>query len=226
LENQRSQHLLKKNLVIASFKEEMEYSNIIKQQEALSKKVVAKNTFQVIKSICGVDVSYKNNMAFASAVILERKNFEQLELVNKKVSVKQPYVPGLLFLREAEPVLSTLKLLKNDFDLLLVDGHGQLHPRKCGLASYLGLILNKPTIGVAKRLLCGQRKDNLVTYNGKILGTVVETKPNKKVFVSVGHKISLKTATEIVQELIKENEWLPEPLRLADYYSKQQKFEV
>lgn len=198
----------------------MSYFDSIKQQEKLAKKVVTKDAFRSIKTVCGVDVAYKNNVAFSSAIIVGRKDLEIIESSNAKTVVNQPYVPGLLFLREAEPVLSALKSLKNNYDLLLVDGHGQLHPRKCGLACHLGLVLNKPTIGAAKSLLCGQIKGDFVELDGKILGTIIENKPKKRIFVSVGHKINLTTATKIVQELIRQNEWLPEPLRIADLYSK------
>lgn len=132
--------------------------------------------------------------------------------------VKQPYVPGLFFLGEAAPAISVVKSLQNKFDLLLVDGHGQLHPRRCGLACYIGLTLDKPTIGVAKALLCGKIKNDRVLVDNKVLGMIIENK--KPLFVSVGHKISLNTATKIVSELIKPKRWLPEPLRIADLYSK------
>jgi deoxyribonuclease V len=201
----------------------MKYSDLIKQQEDLAKKVITKNSFKTIRAICGVDVSYKNNLAYTSAVIFDRKKLEQIELKVTKTVIKHAYVPGLLFLREEKPMMTTLKLLKNDFDLLLVDGNGQLHPRRCGLACHIGLILDKPTIGVAKSFLCGKINNSFVELDGKVIGKIIENKPNKKIYVSIGHKINLRTATTIVRQLIKENEWLPEPLRLADYYSKKQK---
>ncbi|MEO9309893.1 MAG: endonuclease V [Nitrososphaera sp.] len=197
------------------------HTSYLKLQENLACKVVAKDSFKSIKTICGVDVSYKNKTAFASAVIVDKKTFQLIEYVNFKNVITSPYVPGLLFLREAPPAMAALGSLKNNYDLLMVDGHGQLHPRKCGLACYLGLALNKPTIGVAKNLLCGKIKNEFVLVNGEILGAVVRTK--KTVFVSVGHKISLKTAVHIVAEMIKPGQWLPEPLRIADHYSKTQR---
>ncbi len=123
-------------------------------------------------------------------------------------------------LRESKPILKTLDKLKNKFDLLLVDGHGQLHPRKCGLACYVGLAIDKPVIGIGKSLLCGKIwPDNKVEFEGKILGqTLIHN--NKKIFVSIGHKISLKTAVILTKELILPNQWNPEPLRLADKQSK------
>ena len=72
----------------------------------------------------------------------------------KKVLSYQ-YIPELFMLREGEPLLKIVRLLKNLFDVLLIDGHGMLHPRQCGLASYVGIMIDKPTIGVAKNLLCG-----------------------------------------------------------------------
>jgi deoxyribonuclease V len=97
---------------------------------------------------------------------------------------------------------------------LLVDGHALLHPRKCGIACYLGVTLDKPAVGVAKSLLCGTvRPDGFVEMAGEILGYAI----GGKMYVSVGHKVSLKTAIAIVQKLG------IEPLRLADVNSKMQK---
>ena len=71
-------------------------------------------------------------------------------------------------LREAEPLLKILRLLKNSFDVLLIDGHEILHPRKCGLACYVGIIIDKPTTGVTKNLLCGSTlENNYIEYNKK-----------------------------------------------------------
>ena len=131
-----------------------------------------------------------------------------------QTSVKYPYVPGLLILREAEPIFYTLNLLKNNYDLLLIDGHGLLHPRKCGLACYIGVTLDRPTIGVAKSRLCGTvRSDGFVSLDGEILGYAI----SKKLYISVGHRITLKTAIALVKELG------IEPLRLADINSREKK---
>ena len=117
-------------------------------------------------------------------------------------------------LREAEPIFHILKLLKNTYDLLLIDGHGLLHPRKCGLACYIGVTLNKPTIGVAKSRLCGTvRPDGFVELDGEILGYAI----SKKLYISVGHRVTLKTAIALVKELG------IEPLRLADINSRKNK---
>ncbi len=194
----------------------------IKLQEKLASKVITKNeTRSQFQKICAVDVSYKNDMAFCSAVIYDIKQKKVIESVNSKIKSKSSYIPGLFMLKESKPIFNVLKKLKQNFDLLLVDGNGQLHPRYCGLACYIGLKYNIPTIGVSKKLLCGKvQDDSQVFYGGKIVGYQIK-KNKKKIYVSVGNKINLKTATRLVNEMINDDYWYPEPLRIADFNSKQ-----
>jgi deoxyribonuclease V len=200
------------------------YADAVRLQKNIAKKVVAaKDDFDNISSICGVDIAYSsssssssnsNTAAYCSAVIMDRNMQKLIESVDVQTIVKYPYVPGLLMLREAEPIFYTLKLLKNTYELLLIDGHGLLHPRKCGLACYIGVTLDKPTIGVAKSRLCGRvRPDGFVELDGEILGYAI----SKKLYISVGHRLTLKTAIVLVKELG------IEPLRLADINSKMNK---
>jgi deoxyribonuclease V len=195
------------------------YADAIKLQKDIAKKVVvAEDDFGEISRICGVDIAYStsSNAAYCSAVIMDRNMQQLIESIDVQTIVKYPYVPGLLMLREAEPILYTLKLLKNTYDLLLIDGHGLLHPRKCGLACYVGFTLDRPTIGVAKSRLCGRvRPDGFVELDGEILGYAIR----KKLYISVGHRITLKTAIVLVKELG------IEPLRLADINSRRKKKE-
>ena len=111
--------------------------------------------------------------------------------------------------------------MKNLFDVLLIDGHGILHTIQCGLASNVGIMIDKPTIGVAKNLLCGSiLENNYIEYNKKILGYRIKKNNKKDIYVSVGHKISLETSIDIVKKLTKKSEFIPEPLRIADIHSK------
>lgn len=190
----------------------MTYGDAIRLQKEIAKKVVAQDDFGEISRICGVDVAYSGDAAYCSAVVMERQSV--IESVDAETVATHPYVPGLLMLREAGPIFHALGMLKSSYDLLLVDGHGLLHPRKCGLACYVGVTLDKPAIGVAKSRLCGTvRPDGFVELGGEILGSAI----GKKMYVSVGHRISLKTAIAIVKELG------AAPLRLADVNSKAQK---
>ena len=199
------------------------YTKIIELQNEFSKKVITHDYLNNnnIRNVCGIDVSYKDLNAFCSAVIVNKNTLEIIEIVNEKSTISYPYIPGLFMLREGEPLLKIVRLLKNLFDVLLIDGHGILHPRQCGLASYVGIMIDKPTIGVAKNLLCGSiLESNYVEYNKTILGYRIKKNNKKDIYVSVGHKISLETSIDIVKKLTKKSEFIPEPLRIADIYSK------
>lgn len=199
----------------------MNSKKLIQLQKELAKTVISKNQLPAkIQTVCGVDVSYKDNKAFCSAVILNKESLKVIELKNMSHIISAPYIPSLFMLREAKPILLTVKKLQKDYDILLVDGHGRLHPRKCGLACYVGLKLDKPVIGVAKKLLCGKiQPDSKIEFDGEVLGyRIIHNK--KPIYVSTGHKINLRTAKKIVNEVIRDNDWYPEPLRIADQNSK------
>jgi deoxyribonuclease V len=201
------------------------YIPVMELQKQFGRLVVEEDTLrdEEMEYVCGVDVSYVKNTANCSALIMKRRSWQVIEAANMSIRTTEPYIPGLLMIREAKPVLSTLKLLKKDFDLLLIDGHGVLHPRRCGLACFLGLVTNKPTIGVGKHILCGTvRKDHFIEDDGRIIGFKVSNARNarKSVYISVGNLISLVTSIRIVLELTKEGHWIPEPLRIADINSK------
>ncbi|MGH9934286.1 MAG: endonuclease V [Nitrososphaerales archaeon] len=194
----------------------------IRLQQKMADDVVKHDVIeqQKIKHICGVDVSYRGNKAFSCAVVIERKSLAVVESAYNESIVENPYIPGLLFLRESEPILAVLDKL-HDYDLLMVDGHGLLHPRRFGIACYIGVKIDRPTIGVGKSLLCGTvvRKNNSqsVLLDGKKLGIVLKAN-SKPIYVSIGHKVSLRTASKIVKEVTKYR--IPEPLRLADINSR------
>ncbi len=201
----------------------------IKLQQQMAKNVV-KHDFadqRKLKHICGVDVSYRGSKAFSCAVVIERKSLALIDSACNESRVENPYIPGLLFLREAEPALAVLEKLGHHYDLLMVDGHGLLHPRRFGIACYIGMSVDKPTIGIGKSLLCGnvveQNNSQIVLLDGKKLGMVLRT-DSKPIYVSVGHKISLGTAVKLVKEVTKYR--MPEPLRLADINSRKMALEA
>jgi deoxyribonuclease V len=202
------------------------YDEITKLQNEFAKKVIIRDDFDSnVESICGIDVSYRKKTAYCSAVIINKEKFEIIETVSSKSEIKNPYIPGLFILRESTPILQTLKLITSPFQLLLVDGHGVLHPRRCGLACHIGISTNLPTIGVAKSLLCGNvQSDNSVSHKGEILGYALKSKNNSKkvAYVSVGHKITLPTSIKVVKSITKTEQYLPEPLIVADKLSKEQ----
>lgn len=202
------------------------YAGVIQLQNEFAKKVIRRDDIDSnVESICGVDVSYRRKTAYCSAVIISKENFEIIETVSSKSEIINPYIPGLFIIRESAPILKTLRLITRPFQLLLVDGNGVLHPRRCGLACHIGISINLPTIGVAKSLLCGNvQSDNFVSHKEEILGYALRPNENSKkvAYVSVGHKITLPTSIEVVKSITKTNQYLPEPLIVADKLSKEQ----
>jgi len=192
-----------------------------KAQRLLAQKVVEKDDFPFPpQTVGGVDVAYIGNYAVAAAVVVE---YDTLSVKEKSVSIVKvnfPYIPTLLSFRECYPMISAIKKLKELPDIFMVDAQGRLHPFRLGAASHLGVVLNIPTIGIAKKLLCGsigERKDNWAPIYDKdeIIGAAVWTKKNAKpIFVSIGHRVTLKTAIKITLNMCKKYK-LPEPIRQA-----------
>lgn len=197
-------------------------ASVAELQRAVAKKVQTQQTLEKEPTyVCGVDVAYRKNLSFCSAVLMNMNKMEVKESINATLIVKHAYIPSYFMIREYDPIMNIMKLLKTDFDVLLVEGHGVLHPRRCGLASYVGVMANKPTIGVAKTLLCGSViADNFVELNGFVSGYKMIKQGMKPVYISVGHMIDLANAITIVRQLVKREERIPEPLRLADTNSK------
>ncbi|MFA0848207.1 MULTISPECIES: endonuclease V [Methanobacterium] len=189
-------------------------------QYSLADKVTESDDFRRLERVGGVDISFSvDNKAVAAAVVLELKGLEVIETKTLETELFFPYIPGFLSIREVEPSLSVLNTLKHDFDVLMVNGHGIMHPRGFGLASHVGVLRDCPTIGVAKRLI-DERYINvatqrhhaedqfLISKNGRVIGAFFRGK-----YVSVGHRISLKTALNVVERtsIFK----TPEPIRQA-----------
>ena len=175
--------------------------------------------------IAGVDISVRRGQqaATGAAVVL---SYPEMEIVETSVIQGQldfPYVPGYLSFREAPLILKALEGLSIVPDLVLVDGQGIAHPRRMGLASHLGLFLEKPTIGCAKSSLCGtsgapgdEPGDFSEIKDGdETIGAVLRTRRSvKPLYISVGHKINLPEAVRWVLNCCRGYR-LPEPTRLA-----------
>jgi deoxyribonuclease V len=177
------------------------------------------------KIIAGLDCAFSKNgkQIFASAVVIDLSDFSIIETTTAARKVDFPYIPGLLSFREAPACIDAIEKLKNTPDVFIVDGQGIAHPRRLGIASHIGLLIDKPTIGCAKSRLIGtfdepgRRKGSfspLVDSDEKI-GVVLRTRTDvKPVFVSVGHKCTLDDAISVVLKCTTKYR-LPEPSRLA-----------
>ncbi len=189
-------------------------------QARLSEKIIQEDRLPPkIRLVAGVDAAYAGESAIGATAALD---YESLELVEQQTATCQarfPYIPTLLSFREIPPAVACIRKLKRQPDVFLVDGQGLAHPYRCGFASHLGVVLGKPTIGVAKSRLIGKPKvidgDVFLVGNDQIIGAVVTTKENvKPVYVSVGHLVSLKTAVEIVKHCVLRSR-IPEPILQA-----------
>ncbi len=167
-------------------------------------------------------------LARAAVVLLSYPDLRLLEQHVVEAPVTFPYVPGLLAFREVPVLARVFRKLERASDLLLVDGHGLSHPRRFGIACHLGLLLDVPTIGVAKSRLIGQHPQPPpqagaraeLTDGPDLIGLVVRTRDGvSPVYVSVGHRIGLTEAADWVLRLCRGYR-LPEPIRLADHLSK------
>jgi deoxyribonuclease V len=196
--------------------EKMELEKLKEEQRKLAKKLISKDDFSDITKIAGCEILFTSDEIIAIVVMLDAKS---LKLIDKRFSVskpKIPYIPLFQSYREVPVVIEALNLLTERPDMIIYDGCGILHPAKLGPASHLGLILDLPTIGVAKKRSFGELKEGYVYVDGEKRGVELKTKEfAKPLCISPGHKISLQTAERIVRDCLKEGSKLPEPLRIA-----------
>lgn len=179
-----------------------------------------------LKRIGGLDVAYFDDKAIGSCAIVDYKTLRTLETITVLTKVTTPYMPGFLAFREAPIMVKTAKRLKLKPDVYLVDGQGIAHPRRFGLASHVGVLLDSATIGVAKSRLYGEIKgDFLYGEEGDVLGAVFATKRSgKMLYISIGHKISLEDALRIVSSCTINGG--PEPLRVAHELAVKRRLEA
>ena len=195
-------------------------------QEKLRHQVIAEDKFGAIKYVAGVDVGYSDDDRITQAAVAVL-NFPELELKEQAIAQRPtsfPYIPGLLSFREIPAILDALEKLNIIPDLLLCDGQGLIHPRRFGVACHLGVLVNIPSIGVAKSHYIGKHdvvgleKGNWqpLIDEEEVIGAVVRSRSGvKPIYVSTGHKISLKTAINYVLQCTPKYR-LPETTRWAD----------
>jgi deoxyribonuclease V len=189
-------------------------SQISRQSEAIKPRFVA-----------GVDISAPDStgIARAAVVILSYPELEVAEVKTAEGKLNFPYIPGLLSFREAPLILAACQKLSINPDLIMVDGQGIAHPRRFGIASHLGLLLDMPSIGCAKSRLCGTHSPVTAEVgdytelmdNGEIIGVALCSKVDANpIYISIGHRIDLSTAIHWVTRCCRRYR-LPEPSRLA-----------
>lgn len=196
-------------------------------QKQLREKVIVQKPQSELRCNGGIDCAPSKDYQFyyAAALIWDREKRAVIEHHIARAPLTFPYVPGLLSFREIPAILNAVEQLQHEPDVFMVDGHGIAHPRAFGIASHLGVLLNRPTFGCGKSLLYGRyeepgltrgSKSPLLARDGKQIGEVVRTRDKvKPVIVSIGHLIDLESAVNLVLEC-GGGYRLPEPTRQAD----------
>ncbi|NJL82743.1 MAG: deoxyribonuclease V [Chloroflexaceae bacterium] len=206
-----------------------EAATVVQQQ--LRSQVIAEDRLGSIGTVAGVDVGFEENYAITRAAVAVL-SFPGLTVIEHRIARRPttfPYIPGFLSFREIPAILDALEQLKTLPDLIMCDGQGYAHPRRFGIACHLGVLLELPTIGVAKSILVGQHDEvppdkghwQPLRHRGEIVGAALRSRTNVRLlYVSIGHRIALPTAIDYVLSCTSKYR-LPETTRWADKLASQ-----
>uniref|UniRef100_A0A7C4TF86 Endonuclease V n=1 Tax=candidate division WOR-3 bacterium TaxID=2052148 RepID=A0A7C4TF86_UNCW3 len=203
------------------------FDNLIKKQIEIARKAKIVKCKEPVNYIAGVDVAGDDESLIGFIAIL---SFPEMEVLEVKYAIEKntfPYIPNFLAFRELPVIIKTYKKLKIKPDLILVDGQGIAHPRSCGIATHLGVAINRPTIGCAKSHLFGDysmpRKSrgsfSIIRWQNKKIGIVIRTRDNvKPLFVSPGNLVDLSDCRKYILKTTRYR--IPEPIRYAHIAGK------
>jgi deoxyribonuclease V len=180
----------------------------VELQKSLREQVRLAPLNKRIETIAGTDISFNkfSPVVYAGIVVLRLPLLEVVEEVGVVSETRFPYVPGLLSFRETPSVLEAWSKLKTEPDAVMFDGQGIAHPRRVGIASHVGLIVERPTLGCAKSVLVGKYEEpglergswTEMVDKGEVVGAALRTKTRvQPIFVSPGHLIDLAGAVEL-----------------------------
>lgn len=203
------------------------YARII--QDEFAGEVERCDRFGPIRHVAGADIGFEDHgrTTRAALVVLRFPELTLVEHVIVRRPTRFPYVPGLLSFREIPALLDALDKARIEPDVILCDGQGLAHPRRFGLACHLGVLIDRPTIGVAKQRLIGEYRMppaqrgrwTPLTDNGEVVGAALRSRADAKpLFVSTGHRVSLETAAQLTMACTTRFR-LPETTRLAHHFA-------
>ena len=202
-------------------------------QNNLRRKIIFSPVDEDIRFVGGTAVALdaEKSIIHAALTILKYPSLEIVEQKGVSQEMTFDYISGLLTFREGAPLMSLFRKTDQDIDLIVFHSHGQSHPRRFGLASHLGVLLDVPSIGVSNKMLAGshdhlsQQKysEKPILLNGETIGMALRSKESKKpIYVSIGHRSELTSAVKLTKQLVRKYR-LPEPIRLAQLAANQQK---
>jgi deoxyribonuclease V len=205
-------------------------------QLELAKQVQYSELPSRIKTIAGFDIAYikSKNTLIAGMVVLEYPSLTPIACKLISGNITFPYIPGYLSFREAPALLDLIKRFGEPVDIFVIDGHGLAHPRGLGIASHIGVVAGKPTIGCAKKILVGKYDEppdhkggvSDIVYHDRVVGCAVRTKDHTKpVFISVGHLTDLSQNVDLILSCATRYR-IPEPTRLAHLEVTRRRHEI
>jgi len=192
------------------------FSELKEIEKRILEGIKLEDSFSDHKTIAAFDVGYIGNKYVCAAVVIDIKSKEIIERNQIDGEEVMPYSPNLAAFREGPVIVNAFRSLNNRPEILMVKGMGVIHPKKAGLASYVGVMRNKSCFGVSKELAFGTLEEDKVMFNNEIKGIALKAKPYAKpVYITPGHNITLNTSVEITKKLIDGQYKLPIPLHLA-----------
>lgn len=207
--------------------------SLLKVQRIVSEKANIKDNSKDLHHIAAADQAFLDNRIISGILIMD---FDTLKITERAFSIAPisfPYIPTFLSFREGPAIVNAFEKLKTRPDLLLIDGAGINHPRSSGLATHIGVALDVPTIGITKKILCGEGAQpsyvgeaSPLIYKNKTVGWLLRTtEKGKPIVVAPGHRVSLESSLSIVKACLRGHK-LPEPSRLAHEYANACKKEL
>ncbi|MEM6632536.1 MAG: deoxyribonuclease V [Bacteroidota bacterium] len=213
----------------SSFPENEDFRSYYRLQDEMRTSVIKEDVSPGLPSrVAGADVAYDevSQKMFGALVVLD---FQERKIVDQAwhvMDINFPYIPGLFSFREVPSLVAAFDKLETKPDLIICDGHGIAHPRQVGMATHLGIELDIPTVGCGKSRLVGEWDQSRLgnqrgsttplTWKGVQVGTVLRSQEAiKPLFVSIGHKVSLRTAISLTLHMCSAYR-LPETTRKAD----------
>ena len=194
----------------------IDFEALKKEQLKLAAKVSMVDSFRKINLIEGAHQSYFENKIVSSVAVCDYKTMEAIEKKHAYADAKIPYKSGYLFYRDGPALIEAFNMLDNKPDVLIIEANGILHPRRIGMASHAGIVLDTAAIGVTKRLMLGEIREGTIYVEKEARGYELVTREHANpIYVSPGHKISLKTSLEVIKKCMRFPHKLPEPLHIA-----------
>ncbi len=199
----------------------MDTFELKKEQLKLAAKISLIDNFGNINKVAGISSLVTGDKILACVILCQYPSFKVLEKQTYLLTNPLPYQPGFSAYREMPAMIEAYNLLEDEPDLILVKGTGINHPRKIGLASHLGLALNKPTIGVSEKSTFGLIEKGKVILNNEIVGFEVRTREfSNPIYISPGHQITLGSTLDLITKMVQYPHKLPEPVHLAQKIGK------